>query len=114
MGKDMKYAIVENGVVANLAVSETALASGWIASNTAKIGWLYDGETFTPPEKYVPTAKEQSAIVRLRRTGLLVSTDWLAGSDLIMSDEMKTYRQALRDITDHPSFPFLAENDWPV
>jgi hypothetical protein len=24
------------------------------------------------------------------------------------------YRQALRDITDHVNFPYLADEDWPV
>jgi len=31
-----------------------------------------------------------------------------------MSAEMTTYRQALRDITDHANFPYLAEDDWPT
>ena len=40
------------------------------------------------------------AIVRLReqRNRLLASTDWWASSDLVMSDERKAYRQALRDL----------------
>ena len=38
-------------------------------------------------------------ILRSLRNNLLVETDYLANSDLTMSDEMKTYRQALRDIT---------------
>ena len=37
--------------------------------------------------------------LRIQRTRLLQETDWYALSDVTMSDNMKTYRQALRDIT---------------
>ena len=38
-------------------------------------------------------------ILRIKRNNILVETDWLANSDVDMSDEWKTYRQELRDIT---------------
>lgn len=37
--------------------------------------------------------------LRLKRDNLLKQSDWMANSDVSMSDEWKTYRQALRDIT---------------
>ena len=37
--------------------------------------------------------------LRSKRNKLLADTDYLALSDNVMSDEMKAYRQALRDIT---------------
>ena len=37
--------------------------------------------------------------LRLQRNSLLRETDWKANSDLTMSDDWKTYRQSLRDIT---------------
>ena len=37
--------------------------------------------------------------LRQERNNLLSKTDWTANSDLTMSDEMKTYRQQLRDAT---------------
>jgi hypothetical protein len=43
------YAIVENGVVVNVAVSEIALAPNWVQSDVAQIGWTYNGSSFTPP-----------------------------------------------------------------
>lgn len=46
----MKYAIVENGVVVNVAKADAPVAPNWIESDTAGIGWTYDGETFTEPE----------------------------------------------------------------
>ena len=37
--------------------------------------------------------------LRTKRNVLLAKTDWTSGSDITMSSEMTTYRQALRDIT---------------
>ena len=37
--------------------------------------------------------------LRLVRNVLLAETDWMANSDVTMSDKWKTYRQELRDIT---------------
>ena len=37
---------------------------------------------------------------RLHRNSLLRRTDWSSGSDVTMSDAMKTYRQQLRDATE--------------
>ena len=36
---------------------------------------------------------------RLRRNSLLAETDWMANSDVTMSEAMRTYRQELRDLT---------------
>ena len=37
--------------------------------------------------------------LRYQRNKLLVETDWMANSDVTMSEAMRTYRQDLRDIT---------------
>tara|TARA_R110002020_G_scaffold462008_2_gene681265 strand:- start:268 stop:543 length:276 start_codon:yes stop_codon:yes gene_type:complete len=37
--------------------------------------------------------------LRMIRNRLLAESDWMANSDVTMSDAWKTYRQALRDIT---------------
>ena len=37
--------------------------------------------------------------LRFDRNNLLKKTDWMANSDVTMSDEWKNYRQQLRDIT---------------
>ena len=52
--------------------------------------------------------------VRSRRDGLLADTDFYALSDVTMADDMKTYRQALRDITGKSGFPNLSDSDWPT
>ena len=44
--------------------------------------------------------------VRERRKTLLEETDNYAMSDRVMSEEMKIYRQALRDIPEQEGFPY--------
>ena len=36
--------------------------------------------------------------LRVKRNKLLAETDWMANSDVTMSDDWKTYRTALRDL----------------
>ena len=43
---------------------------------------------------------------------LLAETDWTANSDVTMSDEMRTYRQALRDLPANTTDP--ANPVWPT
>jgi hypothetical protein len=52
------------------------------------------------------------ANVRAKRDGLLQETDWMALSDVTMSDTIAAYRQALRDIPDQAGFPFSVT--WPT
>ena len=59
---------------------------------------------------------------RAERNRRLAESDWMANSDVTMTDAWKTYRQALRDITKHSNWPYLkmpapdgsGDNDWPV
>jgi hypothetical protein len=53
-----------------------------------------------------------AASVRKERDRKLAETDWMALSDVTMSEEMATYRQALRDITAQEGFPHSV--NWPV
>jgi len=58
--------------------------------------------------EYVPvvlSAKELADSIRAERNNLLAETDWMAMQDRTMSQAEKDYRQALRDITDQPTFP---------
>jgi hypothetical protein len=45
----MKYAIIENGVVKNIAVANSPLFENWIPANGAQIGDSWDGENFSRP-----------------------------------------------------------------
>lgn len=52
------------------------------------------------------------SLIRERREKLLAATDWMALSDVTMSAEMTTYRQALRDISSQSGFPYSVT--WPT
>ena len=45
----MKYAIIENGIVANIAVADAPLAANWIDATGAHIGDVWDGTSFSAP-----------------------------------------------------------------
>ena len=51
---------------------------------------------------------------RTKRDGLIADTDYFALSDVTMTADMTTYRQALRDISTHADWPNLDEADWPT
>ena len=80
---------------------------------------------YTPEEETKRDAEEavwaagafDRAISGLRetRTRKLVSTDWYALQDVTLSPEMRTYRQALRDLPSGLSTVEDVENvSWPV
>lgn len=77
-----------------------------------------DGVTTTKAEHetaYQATLDTATATAnRTKRDGLLADTDWTGMSDVTMTAAMTTYRQALRDITDHADWPNLADDDWPT
>ena len=52
--------------------------------------------------------------IRTDRDKRIALTDWTGMSDVTMAADMATYRQALRDITAHESFPNLQDSDWPT
>jgi len=55
---------------------------------------------------------------RTQRDNALKETDWTQLSDSPLDNvkvtEFATYRQALRDLTDHANWPELQEDDWPT
>tara|TARA_R100000329_G_scaffold137106_1_gene118077 strand:+ start:511 stop:795 length:285 start_codon:yes stop_codon:yes gene_type:complete len=50
--------------------------------------------------------------LRFKRNRLLTETDWMANSDVTMTDAWKTYRQALRDLPANTEDP--ANPTWPT
>jgi hypothetical protein len=77
-----------------------------------------DGVTTTKAEHEAAYQARLDAKVadsnRSKRDTFLAATDYFALTDVTMDSAMTSYRQALRDITDHSNWPNLAENDWPV
>ena len=87
--------------------------------------YLHKIESLTDSEKTAAQTKVDNQTAsrnREERNKRLVETDWMACSDVTMSNDWKTYRQALRDITTHSNWPNLkvpdmdgsGDNDWPV
>ena len=106
---------VRDGVVqdANGNWVENYVARDMFADTTDE-----DGVTTTKAEHEAAYQATLDARVaesnRNKRDSLLAETDWMALSDVTMSTEMTTYRQALRDITNHANWPNLQDADWPV
>ena len=80
---------------------------------------------FTEEEEKTRDAEEKAwaddapnrrmAELRRQRDVLLVETDYMALSDVTLTDSWKTYRQALRDITSQtPSDDALSNINWPT
>jgi len=115
---DMKFAIIEQGVVVNIVVAtpEFAAQQGWIeCPEGVSIGWRFDGVEASAPE---PDLEAIAASERFNRDSLLVESDvnvlpdrWAA-----MTTEQQvlwaTYRQALRDIPQQAGFPTAIV--WPT
>jgi hypothetical protein len=58
---------------------------------------------------------QQETLVRNQRNHLLSASDWTQIADAPVDATLwATYRQALRDITNHVNFPHLQEADWPT
>ena len=110
----MKYAIIKDNKVVNIAVADAPIAENWIEAGQSQIGWSYDGTTLTPPPAE-ELADMQAKEVRQVRNLLLSESDWTQVPDSpVDSTAWATYRQALRDITAHANFPYLTEADWPT
>jgi len=58
------------------------------------------------------TNAEPMRLLREERNRRIAETDWMGNSDVTMSDAWKTYRQALRDITN--SATSLDDVTWPT
>ena len=87
--------------------------------------YLHKIEALTDSEKTAAQTalnNETAARNREERNRRLAETDWMACSDVTMSNDWKTYRQALRDLPTHSNWPNLkvpdmdgsGDNDWPV
>ena len=77
-----------------------------------------DGVTTTKAEHeaaYQATLDAATAETnRATRDAKLAETDFYALTDVTLTAEMTTYRQALRDITTHANWPNLNDDDWPT
>ena len=87
----------------------TAITQAWTTDNPTYSPFTYAQYTakYTELENARPLEE-----LRKERNRLLAETDWWASSDLTMTTEQTTYRQALRDITD--TYSSLDTVVWPT
>jgi hypothetical protein len=112
VGIKMKYAIIENGIVSNIALSDEPLAENWVKAGTADIGDLWDGKKFSKPKASEADIADKWEQNRLQRNARLASSDWTQLPDAPVDALVwATYRQALRDITEAAD-PFAVV--WPT
>jgi hypothetical protein len=107
-------------------VGEDIIANYWMIEYTAVDMFADTTETDEDGNEVTTTKAEHEAAYqatldakvaetnRKTRDEKLAETDFYALSDVTMSAEMTTYRQALRDITAHANWPNLGEDDWPT
>lgn len=110
-------ALILDGKVLDVQTEEFEVHSSmsWVdCDDNVAVGWTYDGSTFTTNEVTL-TAEQKLNKLRSTRNSMLAESDWL----IVMHKEKgtniptawKTYRQALRDITD--SATSLDDVTWP-
>lgn len=98
-------ALILNGKVVDIVENEFEVHSSftWVdaTADTERNG-TWDGTNFGPADTRTAEQKaaDDLASLRAERDHRLLQTDYYALSDVTMSAEMATYRQALRDITD--------------
>ena len=91
-----RYKLINNERIAFTAEEETA-------KDAEELAWNNDAPN------------RRMAELRRQRDALLAKTDWMANSDVTMSDAWATYRQALRDITTQtPSDDELSNITFPT
>ena len=83
--------------------------------NGEMVQFSADEETARDAEEqaWAAGANDRVAVaVREERDVKLAATDWMANSDVTMSDAWRTYRAALRDVPSQDGFPNSIT--WPV
>lgn len=118
---DDSYVITKNGMPYHVYPYAAEFAEEWdavFAYAEAHPECVTEEEPYEPP---VPTLEELAASVRAERNKLLALTDHLVMPDYPLDtdklEEIKVYRQALRDLPQQPGFPWDGPDDpacpWP-
>lgn len=118
---DDSYVITKNGMPYHVYPYAVEFAEEWdavFAYAEAHPECVTDEGPYTPP---VPTTEELAASVRAERDRRIAETDYLVMPDYPISqeklEEIKAYRQALRDLPQQPGFPWNGPDDpacpWP-
>lgn len=74
-----RYAVVQNGVVQNVIMFDPEPKEGWVQSDSASIGDMWDGRVFTrPAPKPIPAPEPSEAeilLAALIRKGVITEAD---------------------------------------
>ena len=103
-------ALVLNGKVIELAETEFEVHSDliWVdATSDAEVGGTWNGSSFGPRDTRTDEQKlaDDWSWLRNERNKRLKETDWWALSDITMTDEERSYREALRNLPANTSDP---------
>ena len=99
----MKYAIVKDNKVIGVTISDAQLGEDWIASDTAEIGYIYDGVNFNAAPVNLEALAKFERDIRAKK---LAESDWTQVVDSpVDRAAWAIYRQELRDITKQDGFP---------
>jgi hypothetical protein len=82
-----------------------------LSGGSWSIGWAVINKSQDEIDQYDQRVADKN---RFKRNELLAETDYFALTDVTMNAAMTSYRQALRDITNHANWPHLSDEDWPV
>lgn len=118
---DDSYVITKNGMPYHVYPYAAEFAEEWdavFAYAEAHPECVTEEQLYVPP---VPTQEDLAARVRAERDRRIAETDYLVMSDYPLSqeklEEIKVYRQALRDLPQQPGFPWGGPDDpectWP-
>ena len=119
---DDSYVITKNGFPYHVYPYAAEFAQEWdevLAYAEAHPECVTEEQLYVPP---VPTQEDLAARVRAERDRRIAETDYLVMPDYPLSqeklEEIKVYRQALRDLPQQSGFPWNGPDDpacpWPV
>ena len=118
---DDSYVITKNDMPYHVYPYAAEFAEEWdavFAYAEAHPECVTEEQPYTPP---VPTVEDLAARVRAERDRRIAETDYLVMPDYPLDtdklEEIKVYRQALRDLPQQPGFPWNGPDDpacpWP-
>lgn len=114
---DDSYVIMKNGKPYHVYPYAAEFAEEWdeaFAYAEAHPECVTEEQPYTPP---VPTIEDLAARVRAERDRRITATDYLVMPDYPLDtdklEEIKVYRQALRDLPQQPGFPWSGVVDSP-
>lgn len=119
---DDSYVITKNDMPYHVYPYAAEFAEEWdavFAYAEAHPECVTEEQPYVPP---VPTVEDLASRVRAERDRRIAETDYLVMPDYPISqdkfEEIKVYRQALRDLPQQPGFPWNGTDDpacpWPV